>query len=245
MVANIKITKEDIINQVKISGQLPNLISQIIDRKLITSAISKLKITISDQELQVAADQFRELNNLHSAHETMVWLQDNSLTVDDFETIAESSISTKKLAQKLFSQSDIERHFFENRLDYSGLVMYEIILDSKDLAVEIFYAIQEDEITFNEAARKYISNPELRRSGGYSGIIDRASCLPQVSAVIATARAPQLLKPISTNRGTHLIFLEEIIDAQLTPETVDRILVHLFTQWLQANKGDVDIVRAI
>lgn len=245
MAINIKIGKEDIINQVKLSGQLPEIINQIIDRKLITDAIAKLKIVISDEELQLAADRFREFNQLQTAHSTMLWLQENSLTIEDLEQIAENSIGTEKLVQKLFPQLDIEKYFFENKINYGNIIMYEILLDSKDLAVEVFYAIQEGEITFHEAARKYITDSELRRSGGYSGVIPRSQCLPEISAAISTSRPPQLLKPISTNKGTHLIFVEEVIEAQLNPLTIETILADLFVQWLENQKSEVDIVKAI
>ncbi len=245
MTITIKIGKEDIINQVKLSGQLPETINQIIDRKLIATAISKLKIVISDEELQLAADRFREFNQLQTAHSTMLWLQENSLTIEDLEQIAENSIGTEKLARKLFSQADIEKYFFENKINYANIIMYEIFLDSKDLAVEVFYAIQEGEITFHEAARKYIVDPELRRRGGYSGVIPRSQCLPEISAAISTSRPPQLLKPISTNKGTHLIFVEEVIEAQLDPLTIETILADLFVQWLENQKSDLDLVKAI
>jgi parvulin-like peptidyl-prolyl isomerase len=241
----IKIGKEDIISQIKLSGKLPETINQIIDQKLIATAISKLNIVISDEELQLAADRFREFNHLQTAHSTMLWLQENSLTIEDLEQIAESLIGTEKLAQKLFSQADIEKYFFENKINYGNVIMYEIFLENKDLAVEVFYAIQEGEITFHEAARKYIADPELRRSGGYSGIIPRCKCLPEISAAISTSKPPQLLKPISTTRGTHLIFVEEVIEAHLNPLTIQTILTDLFVQWLENQKSEVDIVKAI
>jgi parvulin-like peptidyl-prolyl isomerase len=245
MTRTIKITKEDIINQVKLSCQLPQIINQIIDRRLVTDAISKLKITIDDEELQIAADRFREFNHLQTAQATMLWLQENSLTIEDLEQIAESSIGTEKLAQKLFSQADIEKYFFEHKINYGNVIMYEIFLDSKDLAVEIFYAIQEGEISFHEAARKYITDPELRRRGGYSGIIPRSKCLPEISAAISTSKPPQLLKPISTAKGTYLIFVEEVVEAQLNPLTIEMIVTDLFFRWLEDLKSEVDIVKAI
>ena len=37
----------------------------------------------------------------------------------------------------------IEPYFYENQLDYTAVVIYEVILDDEDLAMELFYAIQE------------------------------------------------------------------------------------------------------
>jgi hypothetical protein len=47
--------------------------------------------------------------------------------------------------------------------------MYEIVLDDEDLAMELFYGIQEGEMSFYEVAHQYIQDMELRRKGGYRG----------------------------------------------------------------------------
>jgi len=43
-------------------------------------------------------------------------------------------------------------HFVEHQLDYAQIVMYEVVLDDEDLAMELFYALQEGEISFPEVA---------------------------------------------------------------------------------------------
>ena len=52
--------------------------------------------------------------------------------------------------------------------------MYEVVLDDFDLAMELFYALVEGEMSFHEIAHQYIQDTELRRKGGYRGILKRA-----------------------------------------------------------------------
>jgi len=39
---------------------------------------------------------------------------------------------------------------------------------------------------------------------------------PEISAVVFAAKPPQVLKPIVTSKGVHLILVEEIIEQKLT-----------------------------
>ncbi len=88
------------------------------------------------------------------------------MSLDDFEELVEASVISSKLAQHLFADK-VEPFFVENQLDYAQVVMYEAVLDDEDLAMELFYAIGEGEISFHEVAHRYILDTEQRRSGGY------------------------------------------------------------------------------
>lgn len=79
-------------------------------------------------------------------------------------------------------------------------MIYEAVLDDEDLALELFYAIQEGEINFQEVARQYIQDTELRRCRGYRGIRYRKDLKPEIAAAIFAATPPQILKPIVTQK---------------------------------------------
>ena len=145
-----------------------------------------------------------------------------------------------KLITHLFADK-VEPYFFENQLDYAGVVMYEVVLDDEDLAIELFYAIQEGEISFYDVAHKYIQDKELRRKGGYRGIVYRKELKPEISAAVFAAKPPQLLKPIVTSKGIHLILVEEIIQPQLDNVLRHKIGLDLFQQWLKPQIAQVEI----
>ncbi len=56
---------------------------------------------------------------------------------------------------------------------------------------------------------------------------------PAISAAVFAVNAPQLLQPIVTTKGTHLIYVEEIIYPQLDKQLRQKILEDLFTNWLE------------
>ncbi|MDB9323233.1 peptidylprolyl isomerase [Nodularia spumigena CS-591/04] len=241
MSQSITITKEDIFQQVKLSCKIPELVEQIVSRKIILAAAEEAGIKVETEELQKAANLLRLQNQLTSAEDTWKWLEKHGLSIDDFEEIVYTNIITGKLSQHFFADK-IEPYFFENQLNYAGVVMYEVVLDDEDLALELFYAIKEGEMSFYDVAHKYIQDLELRRQGGYLGLLRRQDLKPEISAAVFAATPPQVLKPIVTAKGVHLIFVEEIIQAQLEKKLHEKIASDLFVEWLKKQVEEVDFI---
>ena len=232
MSQTIAITKEDIFHQVKLSCEIPKIVEQIVTRKVIISAVEEAGIEVTTAELQQAADQIRVISQLKDAQSTWQWLEKHGLSLDDFEEIVYYTVISGKLSAHLFKDK-VEPYFYEHQLDYAGAVIYEIVLDDEDEAIELFYEIQEGEISFFEAAQQYIQDIELRRKGGYRGKVDRTEMLPEVSAAVFSATSPQILKPIISSKGVHLILLEEIISPELDNQLRNKIMLDLFSEWLK------------
>lgn len=241
MSQTINITIEDIFKEVKLSYQIPLLIKATIVRRVIANATAEAGFEVETEELQKAADELRLRNKLKSAENTWKWLQKYGMTLDDFEELVYGSISSLKLAEHLFVDK-IEHYFYEHQLDYVGVVMYEVVLDDEELALELFYAIRESEMSFYDVAHKYIQDTELRRKGGYQGIVCRKDLQPEISAAVFAAKPPQVLKPIFTSRGVHLILVEEIIQPELDEKLHKQILSELFNTWLEQQVEDFEIV---
>ena len=238
----ITITREDILHQVKLSCQIPEIIKGIVTRKIIASAADEAGIKVETEELQKAADAMRLTQQLGSPEETWAWLEQYSLSLDDFEELVYTNLIGNKLAQHLFADQ-VEPCFFSHQLDYAGAVIYEVVLDDEDLAIELFYAIQEGEISFPEIAQQYIQDTKLRLQGGYRGLVKRQEMKPEISAAVFAATPPQLLKPIITSKGVHLILVEEIIQPQLDEKLRSQILGDLFDRWLKQKVEEVEVVK--
>ena len=228
----ITITSEDILQQVKLSCQIPSIVEGIVTRKIIASAADQAGIKVETEELQKAADSIRLMSKLKSADDTWAWLQKHNLSLDDFEEVTYNNVISGKLAQHLFADK-VEAFFVEHQLDYAGVVLYEVVLDDEDLAMELFYGIQEKEMSFYEVAHQYIQDTELRRKGGYRGMVQRKELKPEISAAVFAAKPPQVLKPIVTSKGVHLILLEELVQSKLDNKLRYQIMSDLFAGWLK------------
>jgi parvulin-like peptidyl-prolyl isomerase len=228
-----KINDRDLIYEAKISGKIPELIQGIIRRQIIERQVQLAEIQIMTAELQSAADQFRLVNQLESAESTNKWLQDRSISLDDFEYMITQELLAQKLASHLFGDR-VEQFFHQNLLDYNYAMIYEVILEDRELAMEIFYSLQEGDLRFADVADRYISVPELRRRGGYVGKVGRKQLRPEISAAVFAAKPPQLIDPVVTAIGVHLIQVEEIVEPQLDEQLRQQILTEMFDRWLAA-----------
>ena len=229
---NSSISSNEIIKYLKLSRQIPNVMREINRQKIIQETAKDKNITISESELQEAADRFRLKNNLLSSQATLEWLAKYNLSVEEFEELIYNTSLYFELAQHLFGDC-VKPYFYEHLLDYSQAVIYEIVLADADLAIELFYGIQEQEFSFWDLAHKYIADKELRRRGGYRGAIARNKLKPEISAAIFAAKPPQVLKPIVIEKQTHLILVEEIIQPKFDDKMRHKIQIQLFDKWLQ------------
>lgn len=236
----ITITNEDILQQVKLSCKIPEIVEGIVSRKIIENAVAKAGIKVETEELQKAADQMRLMNKLNSADETWSWLEKHGLSLEEFEKIVYTNLVSGKLVNHLFADK-VESYFFENQLKYTSAVIYEVVLDDEDLAIELFYAIQEGEMSFYDVARQYIQDKELNRKCGYLGTVKRKDLKPEISASVFAAKPPQLLKPIITSKGAHLILVEEIVKADLDNVLRLRIMSDLFSDWIKERVEEVEV----
>jgi parvulin-like peptidyl-prolyl isomerase len=228
----LTVSRDEILHQLKLSCQIPSVVEGILTRKMIGCAAQEAGIKVEPEELQQTADNLRLMKKLQSANATWSWLQKHSLSLDDFEELVHTTVISSKLAQHLFADK-VEPFFVEHQLDYVQVVMSEIVLDDEDLAVELFYALQEGEISFPEAAHQHIRDTEVSHSGGYRGRLSRTDLKPEISAAVFAATPPQILKPLVTSKGVHLIWVQELIQPQLDEILRHKILSDLFSFWLK------------
>lgn len=240
----LEVSAEDIIYYIKMACQIPGVLEAIATQKIIAEAADKAGIEISIEELQTGADNLRLAHRLLKAEDTWAWLKKHHLSLDDLEEIAKINLTSSKLANHLFAEQ-IEPFFYAHQSKYFAAVTYEVILDDEDLALEIFYALKQGEISFQEIARQYIQNPESRRTGGYQGICRRIDFRPEIASAVFAATPPEILKPIITPKGVHIISVEEIIKPELDDNLRVQIMGELFNNWLQQQLTSVEIVADI
>ncbi len=240
MPEHFSISTLDIIQKLKRSCQIPDIIEAIASEKIITEAAEKAGIELTEAELQQEGDRFRLEKKLATAKDTWAWLDKHHLSVKDFEKLVYNNLISQKLANHLFLPQ-VEKFFYENRLNYEAAVTYEVILEDRDLALELFYAMEEGEITFPEIARMCIQEPELRRSYGYQGVRYRKDLRPEIAAAVFASSPPEILKPITTPKAVYLIWLEDIIEPELDEKLREKIISELFAAWLKKKISALEI----
>ncbi len=236
------LSAENILYQIRLSGQIHSIVEAVISEKIIDQEATKMAIEIEAKEIQSEADKIRLNNQLYKPEETWIWLESQGLTLNDLEFIARKNIIARKLAEKLFS--DQIKHFFAlNHPNYQSAIIYEIVFDDADLAMEIFHAIAEKKMDFAQAAREYCQDQQMRFSGGYRGNFKPQELKPEFASAIFAANPPKLLQPIVTSNSAHLIKIEEIIQPILDDVLENQILSDLFNIWLKQKLMEVDTIQ--
>ncbi|MDZ8187268.1 MAG: peptidylprolyl isomerase [Nostoc sp. ChiSLP02] len=236
----LNISTSDIIHSLKLSCQIPDVAEAIASQSIIAEAAREAGITVTPEELQQEGDDLRFAKKLVRAKDTWMWLEKHHLSVNEFEELAYNKILARKLGNHLFS-AQLEKYFYERQLDYVAAVTYEVVLEDRDLALELFYALEEGEVNFPEIARLYIPEPELRRTYGYQGLRYRKDFRPEIAAAVFAAAPPEALKPITTPKGVHLIWVEEVIQPQLDEQLRQKIITELFSDWLKQQVNAIEI----
>ena len=203
-----------------------------------------MRIEVTETELQEEGDKFRLEKKLATAKDTWAWLGKHHLSVKDFEQLVYNKLISKKLANHIFAPQ-VEKFFYENRFNYEAAVTFEVTFEDRDLALELFYALEEEEITFPEIARMCIEEPEIRHAYGYQGVRFRKDLHPEIAAAVFASCAPEILKPITISKTVYLIWVEEIIQPELDETMREEIISELFAAWLKKRIKFADIATQL
>jgi len=91
--------------------------------KLALGICDQLGISISDQELQAAGNAFRLEHKLLEASETLAWLSQQQITVEDWSQGIRVAL-LRKVKEHLFGDADA--HYMSNRNDYKRVALSQI-----------------------------------------------------------------------------------------------------------------------
>jgi parvulin-like peptidyl-prolyl isomerase len=224
---------QEIVNFLKSEINFKQVCQKILFQKVICQAAQKRGIIVTTEEIEAEANRQRREKRLEKATDTLSWLTDELISSDDWEVGIRNHLLSQKLAQTLFAK-EVESFFLQNRQSFQQVIFYQIIVNSQKLAQEIYYQIEEGEISFYDAAHLYDIDDKRRKKCGYEGKVYRSSIDADIATIVFTTIPSQLIGPVKTHRGYHLLMVEELITAELSPEKYQEILNNMFQQWLTA-----------
>ena len=225
------IEASEIIELLRQELQLKTFTQKVLQKKVIEKAARERGLTVTPEEIQVVGDQLRREKRLEKAADTIAWLADQMISVEDLEAGICDRILTQKLAEHLFSK-EVEKFFVQNKLQFDQIILYQIVVAKPQLAQELFYQIQEGEISFFDAAHLYDIDENRRHLCGCEGKVYRWGLKPDIAVAVFSAQPGEVIRPIQTDRGYHLCMVEKFLPAELTPQRYQEILHNLFNEWL-------------
>jgi parvulin-like peptidyl-prolyl isomerase len=222
----------EIINYLRKNLKLKECCQNVLYQQIIYQAAQEGGLIVTPEEIQAEINRWRLENRLETEADINRWLVEQMLTMQDWEEAIHQHLLEQRLSDSLFSR-EIEEFFAHHQHDFDQVLLYKLIVPYEHLALELFYQISSHEISFYEAAHLYDIDPRRREHCGYEGKLYRCNLDSELAAVIFNASIGELIGPIITEQGIHLLMVEEMIPSELTTTIRQNILKGMFKQWLE------------
>jgi len=227
----ISIHAEEIVDFLKQQMLLKDVCQKIIFQKIIAQVAREKAIVVTLEEIQAEANNLLEKEGFYKNTNTIACLKEQMMTVEDWKAGICDRLLAQKLANYLFAKK-VDKFFAQNRSVFDQFILYQIIVSNELLAREIFYQIEEEEISFYEAAHLYDISEQRRYQCGYEGKQSIGSLPLELVKVVFRAPVGKLLGPVKTEQGYHLLRIDKFIVDELNPRSRQEILELLFEEWL-------------
>lgn len=217
--------------------RLKDVCREIYCHKVVDRVAQERGLEITPDEIQAELDRLRQERHLEELSDVIRWLSDQMITLSDWEFEIRYQLLAQKLAEDLFAD-EVEKTFSEYQIDFEQILLYRITVPYAALCQELFYRIEEDEISFYEAAHLYNNELSLRLQCGYEGRKYRQDLNPEIAEVVFNAFEGQVLGPFQSSPETYdLLLVEQFFPAELTTELYDKIIRKKFGEWLEIELG--------
>ncbi|MBD2308903.1 peptidylprolyl isomerase [Chroococcidiopsis sp. FACHB-1243] len=229
----LNVLPDEILDFLRKTTHFREIYQEVLYQKIIAQVAQERGLVVTPEEIQIEADCLRREQSLEKVADTLAWLADQMITVGEWEAGICDRLLAQKLANNLFA-SEVEKFFAQSQLDFEQILLYQIIVPFERVAQEIFYQITEEEISFYQAAHLYDIDEKRSYQCGYEGKLYRWSLQPDIATAIFGAQPGELVGPLQTEQGHHLLMVEEFIPAKLTPELQQEIVNRMFKEWLES-----------
>jgi parvulin-like peptidyl-prolyl isomerase len=183
----------------------------------------RLGITVSDEEIQAAADAFRYRYKLLNASQTHSWLTKQKTTSKDWAEGIKMSLLTKKLEEYLFGEQ-VDGHYLNNREVYKRAAFSQILLSNETEAQQVAKELKEGKASFNAVALERSIGLSSRANAGFVGVRFFNELRPEIAQAMTEAKEGEVIGPIQTKLGYHIVRIEKWFPTELTIAQRKRML---------------------
>jgi hypothetical protein len=232
-------TDQDILIYLRHAHKIAHIADLAERDALILAACEKFDITTSDEEWQAAGDGFRLQRKLTGASETLRWLAQQRISAEEWSQGIKIELLTQKLKVHLFGDV-VDDHYINNRDNYRRVALSQILVTDLSEALKIARLLREEKASFCALALEHSQGKQSKESGGFMGIHFLAELMPEIVQAIAEAQDGEIVNPIQTRFGHHILKVEKWFPVELNETVRETILELFFNAWLQ-EAGDRDL----
>ncbi|SAL27054.1 peptidylprolyl isomerase [Caballeronia telluris] len=240
MTAIVRIDEEvvdvsEFVRLLKLNGQFDSLIEQLVRDKLTVRAAKQHGVTVSADEIQTRADQFRRIRGLHRASDMNNYLDALGVSLDEFEVFITETLYQEKMLEQVGTEAGIEEYFQLNSPKFDSIEVSHIVLDTEGKAKEMISYLHDDPESFAEMAREH-SVADTREEGGKIGRVLRGQLRTDIEAKVFNASVDELLGPFPAADGSsfEIFSVTAKHPAKLDEDATAEIRRLLREEWLAA-----------
>ena len=215
------------------------LMEQMVEDLLIDEAIDQYGIEPSPEQVQRGMDELRASLGLHSAAETVRWMERHSMSKDRLEWLASRDAATTTLRERIVDDGAVTHYLERNASSLDTVQMARFRMADCAQATETVTAITEGRADFFEVAQqRYLAKgDDDNRDGGRElfATATRGSLSEAQAKQLFGAEPGDIVGPVASGNGYDVVRILAVTRAR-TDEPAARLAARraLFADWLAA-----------
>lgn len=213
------------------------LLPQLLREVIIDQAI--VEVDWSAEEDDLAFKRLCERFQLTTPAAQDAWAKQQGLDPGELRMMAARPLKLEKFKEQTFGKN-LESYFLKRKSAVDQVIYSLIRTQDVGMAQELYFRLQDDQVSFADLARTHSQGPEAE-TGGMVGPVDLETPHPTLAKMLAISQPGQLWPPTKVGDWIIIVRLEKLIPAQLDQGMSQRLMNELFNQWLQSQLQSVEI----
>ncbi len=222
----------DILTYLRHNFKIAEIAALAQKNAVVLANCEKLGIFVSDEEWQAAGDMFRQEHQLWGIPQTMAWLEQQQITVDEWSQGIKESLLEKKLKEHLFGAT-VDGTYINNRDNYRRVALSQILVVDLATANKVVQMLREEPASFCALALEYSQGKLSHENGGFVGVRYMVELIPEVAVAISNAEVGEIIGPVESKLGYHIFKVEKWFPTELNQAVREQVMEALFKIWLQ------------
>ena len=234
----------DVTEAVRLDGFSDSpFLSGVMRDVLIRQHAERNNVRNTDDELQLAADEFRYSRGLETADALKQWMSANHQSVASLQEVLDLMLLNNKVRNGI-PEADLRAYYAEHQLEFEKVDLYSIRLETEDQAKELLAQIHEEGANFHVLAMEHSQDQDTRHAGGYVGRVTRSQVTSTVEAAVFKIKPVAVIGPVKGEKGWNLFRVTALYRPSFE-EVREEIRMVLFNQLIRRLQSEAAIEYAI
>ncbi len=229
------VTEKDAIAYLRRSAKFAEIAAAAEWDALILAICEQLGVDVSEEEWQEAGDDFRQKHKLWGIEETMAWLNQQRISIEEWSEGVRVALLEKKLKESLFGAAT-DGEYTVNRDRYARIALSQILVPDLATAWKIVQILREGHASFCTLALEYSKGKQSQENGGFVGVRYVVELLPEIAEAVNNAKEGEIIGPVQSSLGYHVLRVEKCFPIELNQQVREQVMNASFQLWLQAWK---------